>query len=296
MISKNFDFAVVRCLIQTTHRELLIEQAINRAKIDTVNLNSNRISRRELTRIVPVTVFTTRDVDLISGTPEMRRNFLDDALIYMGPKAANCVENYEKLLRHRSSLLRKIAFKSEPSDVETLGIFDESLANEGEILIKLRRALLSKISPIINTLYTDIAGIDNSVNINYASRTSSNLHDAILKSRMDDIKRGVTSVGPHRDDVIFSLNGMSARHEASQGEQRTLAFCLIMGLHYLLRDRLDEDPIVLLDDIFSELDQGRIDKVLQVACTAQVIVTTSSDDTVFSNVGQKLRIESGQLV
>ncbi len=296
IIRKNEPGAVVRCEIIANERELLVEHAINRARPDTLLLNRNEIQRREMTRIAPVTIFTTRDLEIISGSPESRRTFIDNALIYMGPRAANCVDNYEKLLRHRASLLRKIAFNNSSEDLDTLSVFDQALANEGEVLVSMRRTLLTKLFPIVNTLYAGIAGNNESITIEYATKTSTDLYSELLRARFDDLKRGVTSVGPHRDDVIFSLNGLNARHESSQGEQRSLAFSLIMGLHELIRDRLGDDPIVLLDDIFSELDQERVDKVLQVAEKAQVIVTTSADYSRNTKVGQRLRIESGQLV
>lgn len=296
LVRKGETSSIVRCELKTKDRELLVEMSLSRLKSDTLLLNRNSIGRRELTHLAPMTIFTTRDVDIIAGSPDERRVFLDDALVYMGPRAAKCVENYEKLLRHRSSLLKSISYSHSHTDLDTLSIFDEALATEGEQLMRMRRSLLSKIEPILNSLYAGISGRNETVTMDYVTRSSIDLLSALKNSRLEDIKRGVTSVGPHRDDVIFTLNGLNARHEASQGEQRTLAFSLKMGLHDLIRDKFGDDPIVLLDDVFSELDQGRIDKVLEVADTAQVIVTTSSDYNFETKISQKVRIERGQLV
>jgi DNA replication and repair protein RecF len=160
----------------------------------------------------------------------------------------------------------------------------------------MRLSLLSRIEPILNELYADIAGKGEKVLTSYVPSVRTNLMSDLLDSRRDDIRRGITSVGPHRDDIIFRINGLNARYEASQGEQRTLAFSLKMALHELLRSRIGEDPIILLDDVFSELDEERIEKVLKRTKSAQAIVTTSIDHQIDEKVNQKLVIESGSLL
>ena len=295
MISRWAEQSFIRAQVITNTRELLIEVSPGRGRQDKVMVNRNAVSRSELLRIVPITIFSPRDIEIISGSPSERRDFIDNSLIMMGPRASDSVDSFERLLRHRSSLLKTISFSKDETLLEMLGVFDEKLAEEGERLTRMRLALLAKIEPVLSNLYAGISGNSDTVSITYSSTWGHDLHDALTISRKEDIKRGSTSVGPHRDEIVFALNGMNARHEASQGEQRTLAFSLIMGLNEIVRDRIDEDPIVLLDDVFSELDERRIEKVLEISQSAQVVVTTSIDHQVDSRVGLKLKIEAGEL-
>ncbi|WP_268749153.1 DNA replication and repair protein RecF [Acidithrix sp. C25] len=296
MITKECESSIVRANIFSNQRELLLELSLNRGGSDRLLLNRNVTPRRDVVRAIPLTVFTLSDIEIVSGSPAHRREFIDDSLILMGPRASETVDNYERLLQHRSHILKSLQRGDGSVGYDSLEIFDESLAIEGERLIRMRLSLLSRIEPILNELYADIAGKGEKVLTSYVPSVRTNLMSDLLDSRRDDIRRGITSVGPHRDDIIFRINGLNARYEASQGEQRTLAFSLKMALHELLRSRIGEDPIILLDDVFSELDEERIEKVLKRTKSAQAIVTTSIDHQIDEKVNQKLVIESGSLL
>ncbi len=295
LVAKGADQSIVRMNLVSKEREILVELALNKGKSDKLMSNRNNVSRSEMARLAPLTIFTPRDIEIIAGPPAERRDFVDSSLIAMGPRAGESVENFERLLRHRSSLLRDIAFSNDPSLSEMLLVFDERIAEEGERLTRMRLALLAKIEPVLSDLYAGISGESDRISITYNSTWGQDLRAALVESRIEDIKKGATSVGPHRDEIVFTLHGLNARYEASQGEQRTLAFSLKMALHELIRDRLGEDPIVLLDDVFSELDERRIEKVLEIAKDAQVVVTTSVDQQVDTHVKLKLKIVGGVL-
>ena len=295
MITKGKDQSIVRTSLVSADREILVELALNKGRADKLMSNRNSVTRSELSRLAPLTIFTPRDIEIIAGPPSERRDFIDTALVTMGPRAGESVENFERLLRHRASLLRDIATSNDPSLPEMLEIFDARLAEEGERLTRMRLALLAKIEPELSDQYAGISGKSDQVTITYSSTWGQDLRAALVVSRLEDVRKGATSVGPHRDEIIFTLKGLNARYEASQGEQRTLAFSLKMGLHKVIKDRIGEDPIVLLDDVFSELDEKRIEKVLEVSDNAQVVVTTSIDQQVDSRVKLKLKIVGGEL-
>ncbi|MDA8116714.1 MAG: DNA replication and repair protein RecF [Actinomycetota bacterium] len=296
MVRKGCDQAVVRVGLAVAGRQVLVELAVRKGTSDSLLLNHNAAARGEVARLAPLTIFTPRDIDIIAGPPSERRDFIDNALTVLGPRAAEAVENYDTLLRHRTSILRQISATNSSSLGEMLDVFDEQLAEAGERLARMRLSLLARIEPVLSHLYAGISGKSDTVSLSYSSTWGQDLREAMTRSRGEDLRRGATSVGPHRDDVAFSLNGLDARYEASQGEQRTLAFSLKMGLHEMVRDRIGEDPIVLLDDVFSELDRSRSDKVLETAKVAQVMVTTSIGDRLDERVRMKLEVSEGALL
>ncbi|MDA8103316.1 MAG: DNA replication and repair protein RecF [Nitrospiraceae bacterium] len=295
MVRKGCDQAVVRIGLAVAGRQVLVELAVRSGTSDALQLNHNAAARGEVARLAPLTIFTPRDIDIIAGPPSERRDFVDSALTVLGPRAAEAVENYDTLLRHRNSVLRQISATNSSSLTEMLDVFDEQLAEAGERLARMRWSLLSRIEPVLSHLYAGISGKNDTISLSYSSTWGQNLREAMTRSRGEDLRRGATSVGPHRDDVAFNLNGLDARYEASQGEQRTLAFSLKMGLHEMVRDRIGEDPIVLLDDVFSELDRSRSDKVLETSRAAQVLVTTSIGDRLDERVKLKLEVCEGAL-
>lgn len=295
MVRKGCEQAVVRIGLAVADRQVLVELAMRKGSSDNLLLNHNAAARSEVARLAPLTIFTPGDIEIIAGPPAERRDFVDSALTVMGPRAAEAVEKYEALLRHRTSILRQIAATNSSSLAEMLEVFDEQLADAGERLARMRLSLLGRIEPVLSHLYAGISGESDTVSLSYSSTWGQDLREAMTRSRGEDLRRGATSVGPHRDDVAFSLNGLDARYEASQGEQRTLAFALKMGLHEMVRDRIGEEPIVLLDDVFSELDRSRSDKVLETAKVAQVLVTTSIGDRLDERVKLKLEVSGGAL-
>ncbi len=279
--------------ISNTERELSLDCLISRGGQDRLRLNTNVTSRREVFRTIPLTAFSVTDIEIVASSPQLRRDYMDSALVLLGLNAAGSVDNYEKLLRHRASILRGIS-RSEGDSDEYLDVFDESLAVEGERVINFRLNFLARIETYLEEIYQEVAGTGHSVRLSY-SRSSDDLYRDLKLCRSDDIRKGTTGVGPHRDDLLIYLNGLNARFEASQGEQRTLAFALKMALHKLILDRSGDAPILLLDDIFSELDELRIASLLGGFDSTQCIVTTSIDHQLLSSVGPVYRIENGSL-
>ncbi|MDA8026747.1 MAG: DNA replication and repair protein RecF [Actinomycetota bacterium] len=295
LIRRGSDEALVRArFISNSERELSLDTLLSRSGQDRLRLNSNASSRREVFRTIPLTAFSVTDIEIVASSPQLRRDYMDSALVLLGLNAAGSVDNYEKLLRHRASILRGIARSNDGESSEYLDVFDESLAAEGERVINFRLNFLSRIESFLEEIYREVAGTGHSVRLSY-SRSSDDLYRDLKLCRSDDIRKGTTGVGPHRDDLLIYLNGLNARFEASQGEQRTLAFALKMALHKLILDRSGDAPILLLDDIFSELDELRIASLLGGFDSTQCIVTTSIDHQLLSSVGPVYRIENGSL-
>ncbi|MDA8196290.1 MAG: DNA replication and repair protein RecF [Actinomycetota bacterium] len=295
LIRRGSNESLIRVQVITNEeRALSLDSLITRSGQDKLRLNTNAVSRREVFRTIPLTAFSVTDIEIVSSSPQLRRDYMDSALVLLGVKAAESVDNYEKLLRHRTSLLKSIQRSGDFDSFDYLEVFDERLAEEGERVVTFRMNFLARIESRLEEMYQEIAGTGHSVRLGY-SRSSDDLYRDLKVCRSDDIRKGSTGVGPHRDDLLLYLNGLNARYEASQGEQRTLAFALKMALHRLILDRSGDSPILLLDDIFSELDEVRIESLLDGFDSTQCIVTTSIDHKLLASVGPVFHIENGSI-
>lgn len=283
LVRAGADRAIVRG--EATHRgsrSVLIECEIPRTGRVRSMVNRQRLPRaRDLLGSVRVTVFAPDDLDLVKGGPSSRRVFLDDTLISLQPRLDACRLEVERVLKQRNALLRSVAgtpLQRVGGDVVvTLDVWDAKLAVVGEELTSARERLITRLEPVVAAAYEDIAGSPSRVSLRYErSWGAEDLRTALAQRRGDDIRRGVTSVGPHRDDIEFRVGGLPARTHASQGEQRTLTLALRLATHRLVADELDDPPILLLDDVFSELDEARADALVACLPDGQTLVTTAT--------------------
>lgn len=234
-------------------------------------------SRADLAEVLPLTVFTPEGVDVVRAGPDHRRTFLTTLLTDVEPVASEFVERFHRVLSQRNALLRTLATgRTSSHDVEELDQWTREFAGAGEHLVTVREALVSELSPIVQHFYQELASDDSAVGVTYERSWTGDLYDALVASFHDDRYRGFTSVGPQRDDVVVTLEGRDARRQASQGEQRSLALALRLAGHQLVQSRRGVDPLLLLDDVFSELDPVRADRLLGLLPTGQTLVTTAS--------------------
>jgi DNA replication and repair protein RecF len=297
--------AILRIEVAEGERRQLLEVAIRAVGANRVLLNRNRLSRtRDLTGLFRVTVFSPDDLDLVKGGPAQRRDLLDDLLSALAPRYEAARGDFERVLRHRNALLR--AGIRDDDDRSTLDVFDEQLVQSGAELVRGRLRLVERLLPVLATSYVHLAGRESAVEASYVADwapdpvtsemvddVADTLRGAIATRRKQEIDRGLTLVGPHRDELRLRLNGLEARTHASQGEQRSLALALRLAGHHVTAELTGASPVLLLDDVFSELDAARADALVRELPPGQTLLTTASVVPPGVEPERRLRIENG---
>ncbi|GAA4747762.1 DNA replication/repair protein RecF [Amnibacterium soli] len=299
------DAAVIRATVVSGEREVLAEVLVNRVGANRAQLNRSAVRPREITRNVSSVLFAPEDLAIVRGEPSARRRFVDELLVQRTPRLAGVVSDYEKALRQRNGLLRG---SRGMVDAESLAVWDERLVTTGSELLDARTALLSDLEPIVAEQYAVVAGADQRVTLE-AQRTideeteeaptAERFTAALARVRRREIERGITLIGPHRDDVLLTINALPARGYASHGESWSLALALRLGAVELLRHALETgDPIVILDDVFAELDERRRVRLAdRVSRYEQVIVTAAVEaDIPPALAGHVTRIRAGHVL
>jgi len=274
MIRTGADRGIVRGEFSTPNR-VLVEAELARTGNSRAQVNRQPARRQELAAAAPVTVFSPDDLAIVQRGPSGRRELLDDALRVMDRQAGATIDEAERVIRQRTALLRQSGGRLKEDIASTLDVWDERLARVGTALAVAREHLVSDATPIIEAAYGALAGKDDVVGLAYRRSWEGELEDALAARRTGDVRVGVTTVGPHRDDLAITIAGRDSRLQASQGEQRSVALALRLGLHQLLTERLGEPPILLLDDVFSELDPNRSRALVTQLPIAQALVTTA---------------------
>ena len=234
-------------------------------------------SRAELAEALPLTVFTPEGVDVVRGGPEHRRTYLTTLLTDVEPTSGEVVERFHRVLSQRNALLRGLeGARPSSSQHSELDQWTSDFVAASEQLLERREALIEKLAPLVRRYYQALADDESDVGVRYERSWEDSLRVALERVFHDDRVRGYTTVGPHRDDLELSLEGRDARRQASQGEQRSLALALRLGGHELVRQERGVDPLLLLDDVFSELDPVRSDRLLGLLPAGQTLVSTAS--------------------
>jgi DNA replication and repair protein RecF len=293
-------FAVVRALAERDGRELLVEAQLQPSGRNRVLVNRQPLRlARDLLGSLRVTVFTPDDLDIVKDGPAERRRFLDDALVALHPRNDALRAEVDKILRQRNALLRQAGGRLDRLDDDaafTLDVWDAKLAQAGEALADARAGLVERLAPVLASTYDALARQPAVVTIAYdAPWRVRGLADALAVSRHDDLRRGVSTVGPHRDELVLAIGDAPARTHASQGEQRTLALSLRLAVHHVVTVATDSAPVLLLDDVFSELDPGRSEALLANLPAGQTVLTTASGLPAGAHPDVTLQLEGGQV-
>lgn len=219
-------------------------------------------------------VFSPAFLSLVQAGPSERRRFLDTALCQLRPSYAELLSRYNRALRQRNSLLGDLF--GHPELQELLDVWDENLSIAGDALIQARKEYLSLLSPAAETVYDGLSGSREKLKLTYIQKTSSDekpLLQLLKEHRREDIFNKTTSFGPHRDDMGINVNDVAARIYGSQGQQRSCAIALKLAEAQILKEKTNEQPVILLDDVMSELDAGRQDYILNHLEDRQVFIT-----------------------
>lgn len=262
--------------------------AINRIPIKKLN---------ELLGIVNVIIFSPEDLGLIKNGPKERRRFLNLELCQLDNIYYYNLQQYQKILKQRNNLLKKLK-KINKID-ETISIWDNQLVHYGTKIIYRREEFISNLNEIINKIHSDISGNKENLQIEYEK----NISDIDFKQKLEnnlekDIRFGTTSVGPHRDDMMFLVNGIDIRKYGSQGQQRTAALSLKLSEIRLVEDKIEDTPILLLDDVLSELDDDRQKYLINSLENIQTIVTCTGVEDYIKNsidIGKLYKVSEGKV-
>jgi DNA replication and repair protein RecF len=279
MVRTGADSAVVRAELDAPDSPTLVEAQILPAGRSRTRVNRKTVNgRRELGAAAPCTIFSPEDLVIVSGGPRGRREVLDDALAVLDAEGARAADETERVLRQRAALLRQSGGRAGADITATLDVWDQRLVDAGKVLSSARERLVVELEPLVASAYGHLAGVEDRVlaALHYVRSWEGDLLDALAASRTDDLRRGVNTVGPHRDDLVLEIDGREARTHASQGEQRCLALALRLGVHRLIRDRTALVPTLLLDDVFSELDPARCRALVAELPAGQSILTTAA--------------------
>ena len=276
LVRRGAERAVIRAEGVRDDREVLIEVELGRGRT-RAQVNRQRLRRaRDLLGAVRATVFAPDDLAVIKEGPAQRRQYLDDVLVALDPGVDALLTDLDRILRQRNALLRQGHGRLDEAAALTLDVWDAKLAVAGEELARRRLGLVETLVPMINHTYAQLADRAVPVDARYVvSWGQGPLAEALAEGRDHDVRRGVTQLGPHRDDLTLDLDGLASRTEASQGEQRCLALALRMAGHLLISDRLGEPPLLLLDDVLSELDPDRARALLTNLPAGQTVITSA---------------------
>ncbi|MET3565852.1 DNA replication and repair protein RecF [Leifsonia sp. 563] len=324
MIRKDADAAIVRARIQHDGREILVEVQLNRSSPNRAQVNRGAIKPRELPRYFSSVLFAPEDLALVRGEPGIRRRFLDQLLIQRNPRFSAVIADYERVLKQRNTLLKSArASRVREDQLGTLEIWDDRLVQLGSELMDARLDLVARLSDPLVAAYRSVAGDDHhprllpqltiygahvdeeegateeDVTGSAGVATPEAFRRALAAVRRKELDRGLTLVGPHRDDVLFELNALPAKGYASHGESWSFALALKLASAELLRqESTTGDPVLILDDVFAELDQARRRMLATaVAGYEQVLITAAVyDDVPDQLTAHTIRIEAGSIV
>jgi DNA replication and repair protein RecF len=318
--------AILRAAVTSAERDCLVEIEINPGRANRVRLNRVPLPRpREALGTLRCVLFAPEDLAMVKGDPEQRRRYLDDLLVATRPRFAGIRADYERVLRQRTALLKSAKAASvggggrsgaaagdraeRPSTAPSaLEVWDEHLVAKGAELTAGRLELAVALRPLVTKAYAAVSGEDLAAGMGYRqagqddepSADTAALADGLRRSlarvRRAELERGVCLVGPHRDDLELRIGELPARGYASHGESWSLALALRLAAYDLLRSGGD-DPVLMLDDVFAELDAGRREALAGLVSGAEQVLVTAAvpADVPARLAGQRFEVSGGAI-
>ncbi|KQO63849.1 DNA replication/repair protein RecF [Curtobacterium sp. Leaf261] len=326
LVRQGCDAAIVRARLAFEDRSILAEVQINRTGSNRAQVNRASIKPRELPRYCTSVLFAPEDLALVRGEPAGRRRMIDELLVLIAPRMQGVLADYDRTLRQRNTLLKSARGSGIGANaMSTLDVWDDRLIGLGAELVAARDHLVRRLAPFVTEAYATVAGETHDASlagvlsirgsdpetdedaatsgaesepIGVAAAAEA-FRTALERRRRDELDRGLTLVGPHRDDVLFRLNGLPARGYASHGESWSFALAIKLASASILRaESTLGDPIIILDDVFAELDESRRGRLAgAVAEYEQVLITAAvGGDVPAVLAAHTVHIEAGRIV
>lgn len=303
--------AVIRAAVTQGERSQLVELELNPGRANRARINrSSQVRPRDVLGIVRTVLFAPEDLALVKGDPGERRKFLDELITARSPRMAGVRSDYERVLKQRNTLLKSAAMArrhgGRSMDMSTIDVWDQHLAKVGAELLAQRLDLIATLQPLADKAYEQLAPGGGPVALEYrnsapgAAQSREELYGqlmaALAEARKQEIERGVTLVGPHRDELVLKLGQLPAKGYASHGESWSYALALRLASYDLLRAEGNE-PVLVLDDVFAELDARRRARLAElVAPGEQVLVTAAvEDDVPGALAGTRFAVAGGEV-
>ena len=320
LVRHGADQAVIRAAVVRDGREALLEIEINPGRSNRARINRSPLPRaREMLGLVRTVLFSPEDLSLVKGDPSERRRFIDDLLVQRAPRYAGIRADYDRVLRQRNALLKSAAQRPgrrgpDEHFASTLDVWNQQLAGLGAELLSARLQLVDDLRPLAGQAYEAVAqtkagaardeatleykpSFDRPTGTSDRSELRAGLLAELDRRRTDELQRGITLVGPHRDELLLGLGPLPVKGYASHGESWSFALALRLASYDLLRAGGD-DPILILDDVFAELDAERRDRLAElVAGAEQVLVTAAvAEDVPAALRGHRIDVVDGEVV
>ena len=288
LIRRGCNSAHIGASIVKQDRSAAVEIDIVEGRSNTVTLNGSALRKpRDVLGLLQCVVFAPEDLDLVKGDPTARRRYLDDFATAMAPRIAGVRADYEKVLRSRNALLKSAGRRPLGATAQaSLEAWNDQFVLHASSLVHARLRMLAQLQPHIESHGAMISGGTEPLTASYVSSwleesarevedIRQSLWHAIRERHRDEVERGVSLVGPHRDDVLLSLSGGPAKGYASHGQSWSIALALRLATFSVLRE-VDDDPVLILDDVFAELDARRRERLLSALAGAEQTLVTAA--------------------
>ncbi|EDX76064.1 RecF/RecN/SMC N terminal domain, putative [Coleofasciculus chthonoplastes PCC 7420] len=319
MVLEDASMGQIQALLERAYGSVELGLTLRSQGRRTVALNRESLRRQlDFLGILNAVQFSSLDLDLVRGSPERRRNWLDSILTQLEPIYAYILQQYNQVLRQRNALLKTIRKQEEERTPEgviskqpqtELALWDAQLATAGSRVTRRRARVLQRLAPLAQSWHSSISGKTELLEVTYAPNVNLEKDDpeAVQQAFLDKLhhrrfpeqRQGITLVGPHRDDVEFTINQTPARSYGSQGQQRTLVLALKLAELKLIEEVVGEPPLLLLDDVLAELDPNRQNQLLDaIQDRFQTLITTThlgAFDAQWLNSSQILSVQAGQI-
>jgi DNA replication and repair protein RecF len=288
LVMEEAERAFIRSSVAGMNRERLIEMELPRTGSRRVQVDKQRLRRAaDMLGVIRAVAFLPDDIELVKRGPALRREMLDDLAVQLWPSSHLDLMEYDRAVRQRNAFLR-----SGHRDDVTLSVWDARVAQSGGKVLARRVRVMELLAPRLQEAHDQVAGSSRPVALGYlrswdgarlealsAAEYASHIEGALVRRRRVDYERKMTSVGPHRDEPFFSIGDAPARTHASQGEQRTIALSVRLASHRAIEEAVGEPPLLLLDDVFSELDASRSASLARcLPASTQTMITSARDD------------------
>lgn len=291
LILSNNNYNYVKLEVSKRHTDIKIEYRIHKKLNKEIKINNNSIKKlSEILGNIYVVLFSPEDLELVKGSPGIRRKFLNRELSNINKKYCHNLIEYKKILKQRNNILKKNIKGSD----QMLEIFTDQLIEKGTKIILSRIDFLEKVNFISNNIHNKLTNNNEKLKIEYLSninlengknydKIKKSFKNKVIKNKNRELKMGYTLVGPHRDDFDLFINDKDVKKFGSQGQQRTVALSLKLSEIDLIKNETNEYPVLLLDDVFSELDINRQASLLQIFKNTQTIITSTDFNKVLKN-------------